>query len=179
LRAEDRVDAFDAAGKFMSSSLPIVRQISWLATLPQLAALFAAMGVGAVIDQRNGVLLGTVAYLAYSIGSRQLIARDHRAGIMLFKQQRFAEAIPKFADSLAFFDRHPWIDRLRSITMMSASAVSYREMALANIAFCYGQLGDGEQSRAYYRQCLERFPHSGLATAALRMLDSVTTPAGG
>ena len=47
-------------------------------------------------------------------------------------------------------------------------------MALANIAFCYGQLGNGEQSRAYYQKCLERFsPGSGLATTALRMLDSV------
>jgi hypothetical protein len=46
-------------------------------------------------------------------------------------------------------------------------------MALANIAFCYGQLGNGVQCRYYYEKCLDLFPDSGLATAALRMLDSV------
>ncbi len=131
------------------------------------------MVAGYLFAGRDGVQWGAVAYLAYSIGSRQFIARAHRVGIGLIKQQRFDEAIPKFQESLEFFDRHTWIDRFRSITLMSPSAPSYREMALANIAFCYGQLGDGEQSRLYYQRCLDRFPGSGLATAALRMLDSV------
>lgn len=157
----------------MSSGTPIVRQISWPATLPQLIVLLVALAIGYLLAGRNGVTWGGLAYLAYSVGSRQLIAKDHRAGIRLTKQHRFQEAIKKFTDSLNFFDRHPWIDQFRSIALMSPSAVSYREMALANIAFCYGQLGNGELSRAYYDQCLERFPDSGLATAALRMLNSV------
>lgn len=101
-----------------------------------------------------------------------LVARDHRVGVGLVKSQRFEEAIPKFQDSLKFFDRYPWIDRYRSIVLMSPSAAGYREMALANIAFCYGQIGDGEQSRHFYEECLRRFPDSGLASSALRMLDA-------
>ena len=161
----------------MSSGTPIVRQISWPAVLPQLVALGIAIAIAYVLGAPDAVLWGGMAYLAYSIGSRQLIARAHRAGVRLMKQQRFAEAIPKFQESFDFFERHPWVDRFRSLILMSASAASYREMALANIAFCYGQLGNGEQSRTYYQNCLERYPGSGLATAALRMLDSVSPTA--
>lgn len=159
----------------MSSQTPIVRQVSWPAALPQFAALAAAMAIGYLLGGRDGAPWGALAYLAYSIGSRRIIPKAHRAGIALVKQQRFAEAIPKFQESFEFFERHPWIDRFRSITLMSPSAASYQEMALANIAFCYGQLGDGEQSRMYYQRCLERYPDSGLATAALRMLDSAVS----
>ncbi|HEX7447932.1 MAG TPA: hypothetical protein VF306_10325 [Pirellulales bacterium] len=56
---------------------------------------------------------------------------------------------------------------------MSSSAISYREMALCNIAFCYAQLGNGENAELYYRRTLDEFPDSGLADAALRMIESV------
>jgi hypothetical protein len=155
----------------------MVRQVSWPAVLPQLVAIGGAMGIAYVLGVPNAPLWGAAAYLAYSLSSRQLIPRAHRAGIRLVKQQRFAEAIPKFHESYDFFERHPWVDRFRSLVLMSPSAMSYREMALANIAFCYAQLGDGEQSRIFYQKCLKRFPGSGLATAALRMLDSVSPAA--
>jgi tetratricopeptide (TPR) repeat protein len=161
----------------MSSAVPTIRQMSWPAVLPQLVAIGAAMGIAYLLGVPDAVLWGAAVYLAYSIGSRQFIARAQRAGIRLVQQERFAEAIPKFQESFEFFERHPWIDRYRSIVLMSPSAMSYREMALANIGFCYGQLGDGERSRAYFQKCLERFPGSGLATAALRMLDSVSPTA--
>jgi tetratricopeptide (TPR) repeat protein len=158
----------------MSSAVPTVRQISWPAVLPQLVALGAVIGIAYLLGVPDAMLWGAVAYLAYSIGSRQFIARAQRAGVRLVKQERFGEAIPNFQESFEFFERHPWIDRFRSIVLMTPSAISYREMALASIGFCYGQLGDGERSRAYYQKCLERFPGSGLARTALRMLDSVS-----
>lgn len=159
----------------MTSTVPIVRQISWPAAIPQLIAIFVAIAIAYVLGAPDAILCGGMVYLAYSIGSRRLIPRAHRAGIRLMKQEKFADAISKFQESFDFFERHPWIDRFRSIVLMSPSATSYREMALANIAFCYGQLGNGDQSRAYYQKCLERFPNSGLAKSALRTLDSVTT----
>ncbi len=161
----------------MNSGTPIVRQMSWLGALPQLVALLAAMTVGFVVAGHDGVPWGALTYLAYSIGSRQIISRAHRSGVKLVKQQRFEEAITEFQKSWDFFDRHAWIDRFRSVVLMSPSAASYREMALANIGFCYGQIGDGARSRAFYQKCLERFPQSGLATSALRMLNSVAPPA--
>ncbi len=156
----------------MSTQTPIVQQISWLAVIPQFAALATAVIIATRLSPANGGLYGAGAYLIYSIASRQLITRDHRAGIALAKEQRFEEAIPRFQKSFEFLDRNPWIDRFRSIVLMSPSAASFREMALANIGFAYSQIGRGDEARYYYEKCLQRFPNSGLATAALRMMDS-------
>jgi tetratricopeptide (TPR) repeat protein len=156
----------------MSTQTPIVRQISWLAVIPQLTALGLAAFVASRFSPSNGLLYGAAAYLAYSITARQLITRDHLAGIALVKDQRFDESIPRFQKSLEFFDRNPWLDSFRSIVLMSPSAPSFREMALANIGFAYSQIGRGDDARAYYEKCLQRFPDSGLATAALRLMDA-------
>ncbi|MEX2316199.1 MAG: tetratricopeptide repeat protein [Pirellulales bacterium] len=60
--------------------------------------------------------------------------------------------------------------------MLSASAMSYREMALCNMAFCYAQAGDGQRAKDVYRQAIDLFPSSELARAGLRMLESVGKP---
>ncbi|WP_169311414.1 tol-pal system YbgF family protein [Cellulophaga algicola] len=46
-------------------------------------------------------------------------------------------------------------------------------MTLANIGFCYSQIGDGIQSKTYYERTLKEFPESELARAALKMIASV------
>ena len=156
------------------SRTPVVRQISWPAVLPPLAALGGAMAIGVFVTRTsNGIILGAAAYLTYSLGSRMFIARAHRRGMRLYRRQQYAAAIRAYEESYDFFARNTWIDRFRAIIMMSPSAISYREMALCNIAFCYSQLGDGEKAESYYRRALDDFPNSGLATAALRMIESV------
>ena len=45
-------------------------------------------------------------------------------------------------------------------------------MALNNIAFAYGQIGDGKKAKEYYERLLTEFPRSGIAKAALKMIDS-------
>lgn len=162
----------------MSTQTPVVRQISWLAVIPQIVALGLAVAVASWFSPSNRLLFGAGAYLLYSFASRQLIIRDHRAGIALAKQGKFEEAILRFQKSFDFLERYPWIDRFRSIVLMSPSAASFREMALANIGFAYSQIGRGDEARAYYEECLKRFPDSGLAAAALRMMDSSAKPAG-
>ena len=117
-------------------------------------------------------MVGAAVDICYSIGSRIAIPCYHRRGVGLVRQQRFADAIPLFKKSLEFFDRHSWVDRFRCIVLMSPSAVSYRETALANIGFCYSQIGNGDHARQDYTECLRRFPESGLAATALRMMDS-------
>jgi tetratricopeptide (TPR) repeat protein len=158
----------------MASQTPMIRQVSWMAMIPSIIALVIATSIGFSVDPENGVLWGIIAFAACSLASRELIPRAHRAGIRLTKQKQFAEAIPKFQESFDFLERHPWIDKFRSVILLSSSAASYREMALANIAFCYTQIGKGEEGRRYYEKCLEKFPNSGLAITALRMLDSVS-----
>lgn len=156
------------------SRAPTVRQISWWGTIPQFVALLLLMEAGAAIAKSShGILYGAAAYLVYSIGSRTLIPIAHRRGIRLSRNQHFEQAIAAFEESYEFFTRHPWIDRFRSLVLMSPSAISYREMALCNVAFCYTQIGNGRKATEVYRRTLAEFPDSGMAAAALRMLESV------
>jgi TolA-binding protein len=60
--------------------------------------------------------------------------------------------------------------------MMSPSAISYREMALVNIAFSVSQLGQGTDAKEYYQRALDEFPNSAMAKAALRLIESVENP---
>lgn len=105
-----------------------------------------------------------------------LLARAHRHGIHLSHQHRFAEAIVEYEASYDFFSRHRWLDDYRSIFMMTPGAMSYREMALVNIAFAYSQLGDGTKAIEYYRRALDEFPDNQIALAALKMMESVSQP---
>ena len=151
----------------------MVKQISWLGALPQLVALGLAMLAGfLIVRNSNGTFFGAAVYLGYSFGSRMLIARDHRRGMQLVRGLEFEAAIPEFENSYKFFAKNSWIDRFRSVVLMSASAMSYREMALCNIAFCYSQLGKGIEAVEYYQRALKEFPNSGLAQSALRMIES-------
>jgi TolA-binding protein len=50
--------------------------------------------------------------------------------------------------------------------------MTYQEMALVNIAFCYGQLGDGSNAKKYYQQTISEFPESGMAQAGLNLMNA-------
>ena len=153
--------------------VPTVRPISWPATIPQFVALATAVAVGWTITHSAlGVFFGSIAYLIYSFGSRKLLLRAHRRGIRLTQNQQYEDAIPAHEKSYEFFSRHAWLDRYRCITMMSPSAMSFREMALINIAFAYSQIGKGRKAKEYYRRALDEFPDSGMANAALNMIES-------
>jgi tetratricopeptide (TPR) repeat protein len=156
----------------VSAGAPVVRQISWLAVAIQLGVL-----LGFIILLRSftrsseAFVCAAVAYLTYSLASRFLIAAAHRRGIRLSRSGRYYEALQAYDQSLQFFSRHPWIDRFRAITLLSASAMSYREMALCNIAFCRAQLGERTQAKEIYRRVLEEFPDNSLAIVSLRMIE--------
>ncbi|MCH7726751.1 MAG: tetratricopeptide repeat protein [Planctomycetes bacterium] len=120
-----------------------------------------------------GVFCGAAVYLIYSFGSRKLIPRAHRRGMRLSQTQQFEDALRAHEESYEFFTRHSWLDLYRSITMMSPSAMSYREMALINIAFAYSQIGNGKKAKEYYQRAHEQFPDSGMASAALKMIESI------
>jgi tetratricopeptide (TPR) repeat protein len=124
------------------------------------------------IGFQNYVFAGAIIYLAISFLLRFGVPFHHRKGIALFKKDSFIEAIPFFEKSYAFFNRNKWIDKYRYITLLSSSRASYTEMALLNIAFCYGQSGDGKKSKEYYEKTLSEFPNCEIAKASLRMFES-------
>jgi tetratricopeptide (TPR) repeat protein len=160
----------------LASSLPIVRQIAWLSVIPQLIVMGAMVAAAYALGFDDPLVAATLTYLLLSITLRRVIPKDHRAGIRLFKQERFAEAVPKFQASYEFFLKHPWLDRWRAIVLLSSSRVTYREMALLNIAFCLSQSGQRSQALASYKRTLAEFPDSKLAASAVRMMDDGGAP---
>lgn len=156
----------------MTSSVPIVRQIAWLSLLPQLAILWLLIWIAQLLGAQEPLIAGPLAYLAASFILRSAIPRHHRNGIYFYKKERFAEAIPYFYKSYDFFARHAWVDRWRAVTMLSPSRISYREMALINVAFCLAQAGERERSIQEYRRALAEFPSSKMAQSALRLLET-------
>lgn len=90
--------------------------------------------------------------------------------LSLHEAALFTDAIRSHERSYEFFTIHSWLDRYRAITMMTPSAICYREMALVNIAFAYVQLGEEKTACDYYERTLSEFPGSEMATESLAML---------
>ncbi len=157
----------------MAGKVPFVRQVGWLSVLPQLVVLVALMAIFWRFRGEEAVLPAALTYLALSMGLRYGISRAHRKGVRLMRRGAFKEAIPYFEESYSFFSRYAWVDRWRYITLLSSSAISYREMALCNIAFCYGQSGDGPNCKKYYEKALAEFPDSAIARASLKMFEAL------
>ncbi|NRD19492.1 hypothetical protein HNV08_05490 [Winogradskyella eckloniae] len=157
----------------MSAKVPTVRQTNWISIIPH----FIVMGIIILIwyqfHPENAFLYGALTYLVISIALRNFIARDHRKGIKNNHAEKFKAAISDFEKSYAFFKKNEWIDQYRFVTLLSSSKISYREMALANIGFCYAQIGDGVNSKAYYERTLKEFPESVLAKTALKMMSAM------
>ncbi len=154
------------------SGAPIIRVVSWSAATWTLLILGALCAVGWYLGSELGASLACGAYLAYSLASRLLISRAHRRGVRLVRRGCYAEALAPFRESLDFFTRHAWIDRWRAWFLLSPSALSYREMAMCNLAFAYGQLGRGAESVAMYRAVLADYPQNRIAPAALRLIEA-------
>jgi hypothetical protein len=157
----------------MPSRVPIVRQIQYSRMISVVAVLLIVMGASTFLARGPiGTTVGGAVVIAYVLTARALIARNHQRGMQLVRRHQFPDAIPAFQKSYEFFDRHLWIDHWRSLVLLSPSAVSYREMALLNIAFCHSQTGNGSKAVEVYQRTLQEFPGSGIATAALNMLES-------
>ena len=157
----------------MSSKTPTIKQVNWLSLLPHLIVMSLIYLAWSKFTHQEAVIYMAATYLTLSYFLRTQIPKFHREGIKLVKKEDFEEAIPYFEKSYEFFEKHKWVDKYRFITLLSSSRMTYQEMALANIGFCYGQLGNGEKSKEYYTRTLKEFPENGLAKASLKMLNSM------
>ncbi len=156
----------------MASNVPTIRQISWISVIPQIAFMLILIFIYHKLNLKDPPLFGAITYLTLSMSLRNLVPKSHREGLKLTKEHKFENAISKFEKSYEFFTENNWIDKYRFITLLSSSKMSYREMALCNIAFCYSQIGNGQKSIEYYKKTLKEFPENGLAQTGLKMLTS-------
>ncbi len=162
----------------MASRQPIVRQVAWISFLPQVIVLAGFIMLMVAAEAPGPVVKGALLYLVVAIALRKLIPRAHRRGVKLIRKKAFGAAIPAFENSLEFFSRHRWLDDYRYLTLLSSSRISYREMAMLNLAYCHGQTGNGERAQQIYQETLAEFPDSEMAEAALRMFNSAARGAG-
>ena len=156
----------------MASRVPLTTSVNWWAMGLHLALLGGAFLLADHFHRPRFALYAVLAFLVLRQGLALTLTAEHRAGIRAVRQGDFARALDRFEHSLEYFTQRPSLDRYRSILLLSASAWSFREMALVNIAFCHGQLGDGASSKAWYERALREFPGSVLATTALAMIQA-------
>jgi tetratricopeptide (TPR) repeat protein len=156
----------------MASNVPIIRQIAWISLIPQFLFMGLLIYIFHLLELGDAFLYGAATYLVLSFGLRNFVAKDHRQGMKLVKQQKFVEAIPLFEKSVDFFTSNAWVDKYRFLTLLSPSKMTYKEMGLCNIAFCYSQTNNGQKAKEYYELTLNEFPENGLATAGLKMINS-------
>ncbi|WP_458627071.1 tetratricopeptide repeat protein [Winogradskyella sp. PC D3.3] len=159
----------------MNSKAPKVTQRNWLSMIPQLIIMGIIILIWHKISPENVFLFSALTYLLISLSLRNLIPHDHRKGIKNSNIGKFENAISDFEKSYAFFKKHKWIDNYRFIILLSSSKMAYKEMALANIAFCYSQIGNGIKSKAYYERTLKEYPENRIAKSALKMMNAVET----
>jgi tetratricopeptide (TPR) repeat protein len=157
----------------MASKVPVTTRFSWSASALQMLVLTSLVSVTWLLGSSIPFITGPAIYLFWSRYSKFLFTAAHRKGIRHVKAGRFDRAIPLFEESAAYYQRMAWVDRWRALVLLSPSGWGYREMALANRAFCLTQLGRGNEAMEAYEAMLDEFPGSILAEPALRMLRSV------
>ncbi len=156
----------------MASNVPIIRQTSWISVIPHISFIIILIFVYHKLNFKDPELYDAITFLALSVSLRYMVPISHRKGLNLSKEHKFENAIPLFETSYKFFTENNWIDKYRFIVLLSSSKLSYREMSLCNIAFCYSQIGNGQKSIEYYTKTLEEYPENGTAQAGLKMLTS-------
>lgn len=114
-----------------------------------------------------------IAFALYAVGTislKKLVPKDLRKGMELVRAGQFREAISAFKASYDFFTDKAWIDKYRAVTMLSVSPMSYREMSLINIGFCYHQIGEIDKSRKIYEKILKEYPKNDIAKITLEQM---------
>ncbi len=157
----------------MKSKVPILRQTAWISFIPHLLVMVVLMLIWYQFDRINYLLYGASSYLVISQLLNRIIAREHRQGMKLVKSEDFENAIPRFQKSYDFFKENNWVDKYRYLTLLSSGKMSYQEMALNNIGFCYSQLGNIPLAKKYYTKSLDQFPENVVAKVALRFINSI------
>lgn len=158
---------------YMSSKVPIVKEINWFSIIPHLLVIGIIIFTWNLYYPNYSTLLGCLTYIIISYTLRTQIPKPHTKGMKLVKSGDFEKAIPYFEKSYDFFQDNIWVDKYRFLTILSSSKMSYQEMSLVNIAFCYSQIGNGEKSKEFYLRTLKEFPENSIAITSLRMLNSV------
>lgn len=154
-------------------SVPTTNQLAWISLVPQLGFTALLIGLYYILGITHSFLFGIITYLAGSNLIQFLTIKHLRQALRDIKAGDFKAAIPKFHSSYNILNKYPWIDKYRYLILLSSSKISYREMALNNIAFCYCQIAEEEKAISLYNRMLAEYPDSTLAKTALDSINAM------
>lgn len=154
--------------------LELFRQVNWTAfilhTLLVVLVSFVLIMIGLKSDL--SILIAAVSYMGLSVFLQRVVPRHHRMGFRFLLHKEYESASVAFQESWNFFSKNIWLDKYRSIFLLSASKMSYREMALINRSLCYWQSGNNERALESYKEVLGLFPDSRLAKEAIHYIEN-------
>lgn len=149
----------------MKNKYPVVRQCNWYILIAQLTFI-------SIFVWKLGAIEGSIASALLIIVPRNLITKKHRKGMRLLKKGNFDEAIVCFQESYDFFDKNEALNKYVA-PLFSASKITYKEMALLDLAFCYLKKQEGAKAKSIYEQTLREFPNSMMAKHTLEVFDVI------
>ena len=167
----------------MTTGQPTISQVSWSALLKMLL-VYIALGLLLVFvwqyEPPFAHYIALVVLALFICGFIATLFPPHfRRAARAQKKGDLDSAIAEMEACLAFFQRHPWIDRHRWIVTLNSSAISYREMALLNIAAFQTLARRKEEAKAAYRRVIELFPNSVVGRQALTAIETFEAPSDG
>src|SRR5438128_1609258 len=99
----------------MPQQMPVIRQMYWTGSIPQVLAIgalaFAFHAVFRNLDAPQSLFAGAVFYMIFCRAMRLIFAQEHRRGMAAYRARNFHDAIPPFEASYRFFSEHRQIFR--------------------------------------------------------------------
>ena len=102
-----------------------------------------------------------------------LIPSSTFTGIRHIKDGDFEKALPYLEEDINYYTKKAWIDKYRHVLMISYSTRTYREIMLANKAYCLLRLGRVKEARELYETILSEYPDNNNVEAQLAMINLV------
>lgn len=147
----------------MARKIPVIRNTNYFYFIPQIGILSFIIYALYYFEISHYLILGVSLYFLLSIYLKVLIPKWHRKGLFFLRKGELQGAIFAFQNSYQYFQKYQWIDQYRAFTLFSTSQLSYSEMALMNIIYCYEQLGDKKNAQKYLKILRHQFPNNKFA----------------
>ncbi len=141
-----------------SGKRKIINHYNWHYLIPQLSIFIALAFILKQFNVQRYILLSLSLYFLTSGYLKVLIPKSHRKGLFYIRKGEFEGAIYAFRNSYSFFANNIWIDNYRAFTLFSISKLSYREMALMNIIYCYQKLNNEQEAQKVHKELAREFP---------------------
>lgn len=120
----------------------------------------------------QSVLIAILPWVGWVLGVRLVLTRHHRHGLKLAKLGEYEKAAQEFLKSYELFQKYPWLDQYRELTLGTDSQKEYREQALLNRGQCFEEMRDGQRARVCYLKAVDQYPESEVAKTSLQNLQA-------